>query len=556
MAGMMYNMGLRLTATDGVSPVISRITLKTAEGSMAMMAFGKNIQRAVSKMPGFMKFGTGGGFLGSMLKGAAIYGSLNLIQRGISGVIQETGRFETANLQFAKLIGNAELATKTLKEMRIFAASTPFEFKQAQEISLGLLAAKVSAQELIPTMRMLGDLGMGDPEKVERLAYAFSKSKHLGKATWRDLSMFTTAGVPIIAQIREQLGLSEDAIMSFVRAGKVKFPILQKAVEDLANSPKYKGMMLEMMATIPGLWSNFKDIIGMVQQELGGTFKDSLKSVIIQMQILGGKTKNWIIENEDMLRQNIGGFFTKIAEALSKIDPQKVFDAIGAMISFAKLAIITSLALKTFTSALAFGGVLMTVIGKIGAFTAAFKAARTATVVVGGLMPVVAGKMGILAAASQALGVSLGAAFWPVTLAIGAVIALLIAMRFLVAKAKGEKFFDFLPGRGKKGDATSLGTPLEQLSMLERITGVRTPAQGQGTATQIIKGATDGVAPKRPISQDAQRSLQYFESTSTVNRNSSANLVVSLDKGLVSDSRGGLPPGVRLRGYNLGNSLA
>jgi hypothetical protein len=94
------------------------------------------------------------------------------------------------------------------------------------------------------------------------------------------------------------------------------------------------------------------------------------------------------------------------------------------------------------------------------------------------------------------------------------------------------------------------------MDFMNSILGGGVPAQGQGTATQIIKGATDGVAPKRPISLEAQQSLQRFENSTTFNNNNASNITLSLDKGLVANSRGGLPAGVHLRGYNLGSSLA
>src|SRR5688572_23091431 len=90
--------------------------------------------------------------------GAVAFGGLALMTKGI---VQAGAGFEQTQIAFETMIGSAEVAQKTLKDLATFAAKTPFELTQLEEASKRLLAYGVDVESLIPTLRMLGDISAG-----------------------------------------------------------------------------------------------------------------------------------------------------------------------------------------------------------------------------------------------------------------------------------------------------------------------------------------------------------------------------------------------------------
>lgn len=386
MASKMYTLGVAFVGKNKVSPALNAIQVDATKTAAKMYAVANATKAALGQFKGR---GLG---LGGLAGGAT---ALFAVQRGIAGIVRESSRFEVANIQFSKLIGNAQLAADTLREMEVFAARTPFEFKQSQEISKGLLAAGVNARQLIPVMTKLGDLGMGDPEKVSQLALAYSKVRMTGKATWRELRMFATAGVPIFESIRNITGKTQEQLESFVRQGKAKFPMLEKALADLtAQGGKFNGMMVNMMSTVPGLWSNFNDILDQVSRRLGATFQPMLKMTILQMTNLAMSAQAWVEANQQMLSQNIGGFLANVAGKL-RWAADNFGLIIGRVATFFKWMKVIALAFIGFKVGIAVLGLIAT----------AFQIAAAAALIFGGTASIaLAPILAIIAAIAIGIG--------------------------------------------------------------------------------------------------------------------------------------------------------
>ena len=147
-------------------------------------------------------------------------------------VLKIAGEFEQAQIAFETMLGSAEKGQKVLKDITDFAAKTPFSIKGVQTNAKLLLAVGIEAENLLPTMKALGDVSAGLNVPLERLALNFGQIKSLGRLTGRELRDFTTAGVPIIAELTKNLGKSEQQIFEMVSAGKIGFKDVEKAFQN------------------------------------------------------------------------------------------------------------------------------------------------------------------------------------------------------------------------------------------------------------------------------------------------------------------------------------
>src|SRR5687768_6342713 len=96
--------------------------------------------------------------LGTALGGGALV-------TGVTGLgmhaVKLAADAEQARVAFTTMLGSAEKANALQDQINQFAASTPFQTAELIAASKSLLAFGVAQDQIIPTMRTLGDLSAG-----------------------------------------------------------------------------------------------------------------------------------------------------------------------------------------------------------------------------------------------------------------------------------------------------------------------------------------------------------------------------------------------------------
>lgn len=100
---------------------------------------------------------------------------------------------QQAQISFTTMLGDADQAKALLQDLSEFAKTTPFELQGIRESAKQLLAMGVSAEEMIPTLKALGDVSAGLSVPMERLALNYGQVLTQGKLTGKELKDFTTA---------------------------------------------------------------------------------------------------------------------------------------------------------------------------------------------------------------------------------------------------------------------------------------------------------------------------------------------------------------------------
>jgi len=177
---------------------------------------------------------------------------------------------ETAQVAFATIIGDAGKAKQTLADLSAFAAATPFETPELTNASRSLLAFGVGADELIPTLRAVGDVSSGIGAPIEEIAELYGKAKVQGRLFAQDINQLTGRGIPIIGELAKQFGVTENEVKGLVESGSVNFGHLQAAFASMSGEGgKFGGMMAAQSATLSGQWSTLKDNVGLALRDIG-----------------------------------------------------------------------------------------------------------------------------------------------------------------------------------------------------------------------------------------------------------------------------------------------
>lgn len=188
----------------------------------------------------------------------------------LSAPIRLAAELEQTSTAFEVLLGSAESAETMLKQLKDFAASTPFQFTELADSAKKLTAFGFSAEEVVPNLKRLGDLASGIGIPFSELSEIYGKARVQGRLFGEDINQLLGRGIPVVAEFAKQFGVTESEVKKLVSEGKVNFKHLEKAIVSLTSSGgQFAGMMEKSSQTTLGLWSTLKDNVREVAITLG-----------------------------------------------------------------------------------------------------------------------------------------------------------------------------------------------------------------------------------------------------------------------------------------------
>ena len=233
------------------------------------------------------------GFSGGIKKlGSIAKGGLSILGGAVAGVTAAMGAGVTAGMKynaymqmymanFSTMLGSQEAATKFVDQLKETAAKTPFEMSDLADASKTLLAFGSTADGANDQIKMLGDISLGNAEKLKTLSTAFGRIQSNGKASMEELNMMIDSGFNPLNIIAAKTGESMESLRKRVSSGGVSFEELNEAMVQATSEGGqfYKGMEKASM-TMDGLISTLKDnamaLLGEVVQPLTDQMTDTL----------------------------------------------------------------------------------------------------------------------------------------------------------------------------------------------------------------------------------------------------------------------------------------
>lgn len=215
----------------------------------------------------------GGGMMGWISKihvAVAALGGLFAAGGFLGWGIKLAADAESAQISFEVLLGSASKAKEVLAELRDFAATTPFEMPELKEAALMLLNSGTATSELTEKLRMLGDMAAGSGKPINDLVAIYMKAQSTGRVTMEEINRLAERGIPIYEYLSEAVGKQKSELMDYVSKGKVGFEDLDRAlVQMTGETGNYFNATLRQSKSLHGLWSTFKDQIGLIMQRIG-----------------------------------------------------------------------------------------------------------------------------------------------------------------------------------------------------------------------------------------------------------------------------------------------
>ena len=188
----------------------------------------------------------------------------------VSNIVKVRGEFQQLEASFNTMLGSEEKADALMQQLIRTAATTPFDLQSVASGARQLLAYGENVENVNDDLIRLGNIAAGLNQPLNDLIYLYGTTMTQGRLYTADYNQFVGRGIPLGRELASVLGVAEGKVREMVEAGKVGFPEVQQALQNLTNEGgTFYNLMEEQSKTITGRISNIQDSISMMMNEIG-----------------------------------------------------------------------------------------------------------------------------------------------------------------------------------------------------------------------------------------------------------------------------------------------
>ena len=279
---------------------------------------------------------------GQMIADFAKQASSKLAEVVKSGV-DYNATMESYLTNFKVMLGSEEAAATKLSEIRKMAASTPFSLDDLTSGTQTLLQFGIAADDTTGVLQRLGDISLGNAEKLQTLTRAYGKMSSAQKVTLENVNMMIDAGFNPLNQICDATGESMSDLYKRISDGKVSFSELEAAVEAATSQGgQFYNGMLEASQTFSGRMSTLKDNVSALPGELTSGLFAALGELVVKLNEV---VVSFLDSDEKMaqLKETIGIATAVVAAAGAAFAGYKATIAATTVVTTAQKLAVTAL---------------------------------------------------------------------------------------------------------------------------------------------------------------------------------------------------------------------
>ena len=243
---------------------------------------------------------------------------------------------EQADIAFSTMLG-PERAKQMIADLTEFAKKTPFEMSGLTDATQKLLAYGFAADDVIPTLRAIGDataaLGSGQ-EGIDACTRAIGQMQAKGKVMSEEMLQLTEQGIPAWKYLAEALGTDVAGAQEMVTKGSVDAATGIAALK-AGMEGDFGGLMAEQSKTLSGALSNLGDAAEATIKEIYKTdaYKELASAVADLADPVGDLVGNLMPALEGSLSA-ASGAVAGLSSTISSLDAsqvQAIVDAVGLL---------------------------------------------------------------------------------------------------------------------------------------------------------------------------------------------------------------------------------
>lgn len=206
--------------------------------------------------------------VGGLLGGAGLAGL------GVAAV-KVSADFERTQIAIETLVRDADRAGKLIADLQQFALESPFGFKEVQEAGKQLLAYGFAVDEVVPSLRSMGEVSAALNIPLARLVYQLGTAKQQTAVFNRDINQMAAIGVPIVGELAKVLGVTEGEVRNLASSAQISAGQFFQAFNQV-SAGRFAGGMTRGLQAVGGQWGRFTEELTLIMKKLGDSIIEGL----------------------------------------------------------------------------------------------------------------------------------------------------------------------------------------------------------------------------------------------------------------------------------------
>lgn len=231
---------------------------------------------------------------------------------GVKAIFNMGVEMEQTNVKFEVLLGSVGKARDMLGQLNEYANATPYSNEGIIKGAETMLGFGIAQEKVMGNMKMLGDVAMGNQEKLGGLSLVYSQVMATGRLMGQDTLQMINQGFNPLQIISENTGISMSKLKDKMEQGAISAGMVEEAFR-LATSKggRYYDMANKMAESAGGKWTTMTGTFQNQISRIGMAFAEWIKPLfdigtavaenIIPFGHAVASAVKWIIEAKPLL---------------------------------------------------------------------------------------------------------------------------------------------------------------------------------------------------------------------------------------------------------------
>jgi tape measure domain-containing protein len=231
----------------------------------------------------------------------------------IKSALQTSAQLEQTAISFEVFTGSALVAKNMLSDLKEQALKSPMQFQDITKGAQTLLGYGLTAQQVIPITKMLGDISGGNADKFQRLSLAFGQVNAAGRLMGQEARQMINAGFNPLQAISDKTGVSMAVLTKRMHDGQISVKDVGDAFTyATSEGGRFFGMADRQSQTLQGQFNKLSESTTFAMAEIGASISENLQlgDIITHLAGIIDQLKNSFIGvNQEM---NNSSEFSKV----------------------------------------------------------------------------------------------------------------------------------------------------------------------------------------------------------------------------------------------------
>ena len=199
-----------------------------------------------------------------------------------SEIMQNVNAYAVQEASLSKLevlLGSQGAAVQKFAQIQQLAAASPLGVGDMMQASSTLLGFGMNAERLLPTLKMLSDVSLGNADRFQSLSLAMAQVTAAGRLQGQDLLQLVNAGFNPLQVISENTGMSMLELKKRMEDGQISVKMVEEAFR-LATSEggRFENGTTRMADTVSGSMAKLSDATDRLRASWGEMIAPEVKS--------------------------------------------------------------------------------------------------------------------------------------------------------------------------------------------------------------------------------------------------------------------------------------